>query len=320
MTALYIVKININSGYMGDGFVELSKSNSKSDISIINIRTHKDSYDKLNNTLLYKFMTSNFATFNFNDDTFICVLNYNNINCLETNTCTLIFDKISSSAYNNFKKTFKEYYNTRYETEYYKSGNIQYCGEILYGNNERVPNGNGIMYYDVPGTKIKYEGDFESGLYDGSGIFYSIDNIFSLVARNISNGIPTQKGQLLIKLSLNKTETIDIKFNDVWDKLALNDKVLKQNYVVDDNFVFNLAKLYWTNTEISLDNIVFQNKSLDDKYDELWKIIKNQELLLYNINNNINNNNNQLSNILKKQSTYFMMYFFFFSFIAFFFL
>ena len=95
---------------------------------------------------------------------------------------------------------------------------------------------------------------------------------------------------------------------------------MKQNYVVDDNFVFNLAKLYWTNTEISLDNIVFQNKSLDDKYDELWKIIKNQELLLYNINNNINNNNNQLSNILKKQSTYFMMYFFFFSFIAFFFL
>ena len=315
MTALYIVKININSGYIGDGFVELSKSNSKSDISIINIRTHKDSYDKLNNTLLYKFMTSNFATFNFNDDTFICVLNYNNINCLETNTCTLIFDKISSSAYNNFKKTFKEYYNTRYETEYYKSGNIQYCGEILYINNNRVPNGNGIMYYDVPETKIKYEGEFESGICDGSGIFYSIDNTFSLVARNISNGIPTQKGQLLIKLSLNKTETIEIKFNEVWGKLALNDKVLKKNYVVDDNFVFNLAKLYWTNTEISLDNIVFQNKSLDDKYDELWKIIKNQELLLSNINNNINTNYNQLYNILKKQFRYFIMYILFISFI-----
>lgn len=307
-----------------DGFVELSKS--KTNIPIIHIRTHKDPLDKSNETLLYKFMTNNFATFNFDDNTFTCVLNHTDLNSSDVYTSTIIFDNSSSSAYFNFKKNFEEYYNTKYESEYYPGGNIMYCGEVLYINPDtqldnkpdnkldnkpenikepksieiqRVPSGKGTMYYDLPGNKIKYEGDFELGLYDGSGTFYSTDGSISLVALNISSGVPTQKGKLNIRLPGNKKETIDIKFTDMWGKLRLTEKFQKQNYILSDNFVFDLAKYYWTNTEISLDSIVFQNKSLDDKYYELWKLIKNQEQMLYELNNNQLNNIGRMRQLSK---------------------
>ena len=96
------------------------------------------------------------------------------------------------------------------EIEYYPSGNEWYVGEVLYKKgsddvvNERLPNGNGTFYYDTPSHKIKYTGEFEEGLYDGSGTFYSTDGKMNVVSLNISNGIPTQKGKLNINFSKRK--------------------------------------------------------------------------------------------------------------------
>jgi hypothetical protein len=55
------------------------------------------------------------------------------------------------------------------------------------------------MYYNIVGNHIKYTGEFESGLYDGSGKFYSTDGKIYLSVNNISSGIPISTGKLYIK-------------------------------------------------------------------------------------------------------------------------
>ena len=297
MSSEYIIKFIDSNDTSYDGFVELTKN--KSNIPILNVRTHKSCSDKLNQSLLYKFITNNFAKVNFDDEQYTCTLSYNDFYSSVLYTNTIVFDNSSLSAYLNFKKTFNEYLNSKNEIEYYPSGNEWYVGEVLYKKgsddvvNERLPNGNGTFYYDTPSHKIKYTGEFEEGLYDGSGTFYSTDGKMSIVSLNISNGIPTQKGKLNINFSKRK-DTVEFQFNEVWEKFGLATKESKKDFVNSDYFVTSIAKLYWKDYN-TIEEYIFQDKPVSEKYIELWKMLRLQEELL-------NNNYNNMTLMLEQQN------------------
>jgi hypothetical protein len=288
MATQYIVNFTSSiDNITTDGFAELSKTN----IPTLTVRTCKDPSDKRNQTLLLKFMTNDFAIVSFDDNKTTCNLSYKNYYSNEMYNSTITFDSSSSSAYSNFKKTFNEYYNSKYETEYYKNGREWYVGEVLYKKDdkdaviERIPNGTGTFYYDLPLHKIKYSGEFENGECDGSGTFYNTDGRITIKANNISNGVPTQKGKLYIKYS-KKQEVIEIVFKEVWEKLGLSTKECKKSFVSSESFVNNVALLYWKKDDISMEELIFEDKTLDEKYMELWKIIKCQEASLNTMNDN----------------------------------
>ena len=291
MSTQYIVKF-IKDTVETDSYLELSKNQSQ--IPYITIRTHKDANASDNQTLLYKFITNNFATMTFNDSILSCLFVYKDLNNDNIDISTIIkFDSNSSSAYADFKKQFTEKCNTQYETEYYASGRVLYVGEVLYVKNEkevvidRIPNGTGTLYYDLDGLKIKYTGRFDTGIFDGSGTFYNMDNKISLTANNISSGIPIQKTTLNINYG-KKNKTIIIQFNEMWKKINIEDKTAKKHIVLADDFITNLTKLYWDD-EIPLDTLVFNDKTLDDKYTEIWQQLNNFNTKLDLINNKTNN-------------------------------
>jgi len=276
MSTQYIVKfIDTLFNTEKDAFVELMKGN----IPIITVRTHNDKYNNMNETLLYKFMTNNFAEVIFYDTDSYVTLCYKDNNSMNLITSTIKFDNSSASAFTDFKKTFNEMYNTKFETEYYPSGYEMYVGEVLYKKDplttfiERIPNGSGTTFYDLPGHMIKYTGEYEAGQYDGQGTFYSMDNKISLKSNNISSGIPIGSG--ILKFNYNKKrESIIINFNEIWKKYNLMDKSIKKSISREDAFVIDLAKLYWNDTDITIDAAIFNDKSLDDKYFELWNIVR----------------------------------------------
>ncbi len=288
METQYIIKYSTSTDENKiDSYVELKKN--KNNIPIITIRTHKDLSDKSNETLLYKFMTNNFATFTFDDNLRQCTLCYKDFGSDSLLTSIIYFDSSSSSAYSDFKKNFEEYYNTQFETEYYPNGREMYVGEVLYKKDSennitsRIPNGKGTMYYNLPNRMVKYTGDFESGLYDGSGIFYSMDGKISLVSKNISSGIPTQKGKLNINyysfrnVNTEIKDIIEIKFNDIWEKYKITDKDLKRNFVISDNFVNNLASDILLEDNINITDLIFEDKTDSEKYIEIRNMLKLQE-------------------------------------------
>ena len=304
MATLDIIKFT-TEGTTVDGYVELAKNNGT---SLITVRTNKDVSSTSNQTLLYKFITNNFAEVSFDHITTSCSLVYKDGNSKDSIKSTISFDSNSSSAYLQFKKTFTEMTNTKYEIEYYPSGQVMYVGEVLYKEideniRERVPNGFGTMYYDVPGYKIKYTGEFEGGLYDGAGTFYNQDNKISLTANNISSGIPTQKAKLNINYS-KKKETINFVFNDIWTKFNLTDKLTKMNIVLSNEFVTDLAKLYWSPKDIPMDALVFYDKSVDDKYFELWQLINKNILSLEKVNTNIEEKYSETVSLLAKMCNF----------------
>jgi len=264
-----------------DGFVELSEhKSSRMTIPTIAVRTCKNVNDDKNVTLFYKHITNKFAEVDFNDATKLCSIAYNDgYNQNNTYTSTLMFDKNSSSAYSDFKKNFEALLNSKYETEHYSNGRVMYIGEILYNKDDdgnatnRVPNGNGTLYFNSFGKAIKYDGEFEEGVYDGGGIFYNKDGKITITALNISNGIPTQKGKLNINYT-NKREVIDINFSELWEKVKLLDRQQKKNYVMNDNFVNEVTKLYWKKDDLSFNELTFRDKNASEQRTEMWKEIK----------------------------------------------
>ena len=283
----FIVKFNTNNDAPIDSFVELIKN--KNNNSILTIRTHKDTYHELNETLFYKFMTNHFADYTFDDKESECILCYKDYNSPTLLKSIIKFDASSNSAYTEFKKSFTEHLNTKNETMYYPSGNVWYVGEVLYKFTEEtngksphwISNGNGIAYYDLPNNIIKYNGEFDSGLFDGTGTFYSIDGKISLTANNISSGIPTQTGKLNINFK-NKKETIQVNFNEVWKKFGMGEKINRKNFVASDYFLVNLLALYWKKDDI--DRYIYSDKSIDDKYIILWSMMKEQYLAIERVN------------------------------------
>lgn len=279
MSNQYIIRFTTNNEAI-DGFVELSKT--QYSIPYMVVRTHKNQSDESNRVLLYKFMTNNFATVLFDDVLTKCTLSCNDSFSKMKSDYTLTFDSSSSSAYSNFKKHFNEMCSTTTDTLYYPSGRELYIGEVLTNKEtgEGVPNGKGTLYYDLHGYRVKYNGEFEGGVYDGSGTFYSMDGKISLVAKNISSGLPTQHGKLDINYS-KKKDTSYIKFNEVWEKFKLSDKKDMRNLVMSDTFITSLAKSYWCNDEVSMESLIYQEKSIDEKTFELWTKMNRLEDTLY---------------------------------------
>ena len=255
MTDQYIIKFSNNDSDPIDGLAEIYKTNY--DVPILNVKTCEN-----NLLLLSQIITNSISELNFNDTTMEFTIN----------TSKITFDKNSSSAYSQFKKLIINMINTKFETEYYPSGNIFYVGEVLTKNgNKRVPDGQGFMYYDSPDLKLKYSGQFEDGSFDGAGVFYNKTGNINLKANNISKNIPTQKGKLDVKFK-NKKETFDFDFFDIWDDLnVLDDKAIIE-LVMSDDFIDRLTDFFADldeESEESFEEFKFELKSTDEKLCEI---------------------------------------------------
>lgn len=274
-TTRYIIKfckdIQTSNNFV-DSFVELVKSTDGYH-HIIEVRTEQNPINVKNITLCYKFITNDFAKITYNDNLYQCLLEYPFEHEYGRNLKSVIkFDESSSSAYSDFKNKLSMLTTTQLETIYYPNGYIRYVGDVLYVKNnntvtERVANGNGILYYNEVNQKVKYKGEWENGKFDGAGIFYSYDGKMSIKANNISNGVPTQKGKLFINLD-NFNKTYEINFTELFDKLKVN-KENRYNFVLADDFVKKVAKHY----NESIDKLIFNELSTNDKFSELWNQI-----------------------------------------------
>ncbi len=277
MSTQYIVKFckNIETVEPSvDGFVELKST--PSGHNLIEVRTMKDTSDASNCTLFHKFITKNFAEITFDDISMECFLEYKDYNKTSGEIKSVIkFDKSSSSAYALFKKNFTEMMCTQNETIYYPSGRVWYIGQVLHVEEtgklvDRVAHGTGTWYYDGVGSRVKYQGEWENGKFDGAGVFYSYDGKMSITANNISSGIPIGKAKLSI--GFNKaSEIIEINFTEYFDKLNMN-KQDKVNFARADNFVKTVAQHFWSSGE-PIERVIFRDQSVEDKHVELWNKI-----------------------------------------------
>jgi len=290
MTNQYIVQFSNNTDKeFVYGFAELFKTNN--DIPVLNVRTCENKNDTQNQTLLYKFITNNFADISYNDTNMECVLNYSD------DVSVIKFDKYSSSAYTKFKNHLDTLVNSKFETEYYPSGRVLYVGEVLYVKEDEVvkrqPNGSGIIYYDMPNHKIKYYGEFENGLPDGAGIFYDKTGNIKLKANNISKGVPVQKGKLNVSFK-SKKEEVDVNFPSIFKKYISDSNV--RDFVMSDNFLDIVASNVCNFENITFDELCFDEKVLDDKLVEIRKLLytlktdnDNQNILIGKLNVRQNN-------------------------------
>jgi hypothetical protein len=276
MSTQYIVKFSKDASYnessIYDGFLELISDNG---CPTILIRTCKDSTDPKNINLLNLYVTKNMGKFNFDHHTLTCSINS------YYKYYRIIFDSSSSSAFTDFKKNFEIALNSKFDTEYYpKSGNLKYVGEVLYQDQRTfVANGTGTLYYDKPGQKIRYQGEFSEGNFDGAGKFYSSDGRVVLTANNISNGVPTQKGKL--EMNFGKLEVLEVKFTELWNKLNLNDKDSVKKFVLSDEFIDEILINFWDNKDITIEEAKFKYLPEEDKqmivYNQLKEIKKYME-------------------------------------------
>ena len=163
MSNQYIVKFSKDANYsessLIDGFLELISDNG---CPTIFVRTCKDSTDPKNVNLLNLYVTRNMGKFNFDHHTLTCTINS------YYKYYRIIFDSSSSSAFTDFQKNFETALNSKFDTEYYpKSGNLKYVGEVLHKDTRTfVANGAGTFYYDKPGQKVRYQGEFSEGNFN----------------------------------------------------------------------------------------------------------------------------------------------------------
>jgi hypothetical protein len=281
MSNQYIIKFsnNVYEEFV-NGYAEISKTNF--DIPYLNIRTHENKNDKMNKVLFHRFIT-NYSTFgevNFCDtDLKFTITIFDTMHKIH-------FDKNSSSAFSDFKTKLCSLLESKFETEYYPSGNVYYAGEVLYtkkgdGALKIEAHGQGIVYYDQPGLKIKYSGEFENGFFDGVGVFFNIDGTISLKANNICNGIPTQKGKLEVNFKTRK-ETVNIDFFTVFDEIDINNNNSKIKFVMSDEFLEILTESVCKFDNTSLEELKFNEETSEEKitriYKLLWEIKQQQNI------------------------------------------
>jgi len=250
------------------GHVELYKSNFN--IPILEIRTCENKNDKMNKNIFYQILSKN-INITFEDENRQCIIPFFE----KQNIIT--FDKNSSSSYTSFKTNLINMINSTFETIYYSNGNIMYAGNVLNIKEnditiDKKPHGNGILYYNFPGNKIKYSGEFENGFIDGCGTFYNKTGNINLKVNNISNGIPTQKGTLNLNFKY-KTDSIKIDFFNVWDKLDIFFENDKKNIVLSNNFLDILINKLYNSSDIPIEELYFNDKPNNEKLTEIWKIV-----------------------------------------------
>ena len=248
-----------------DSFLQIEVSDYLK-IPILTVRTKKGKDDENNNTLLHKYITSDFAEVEFDDSSLNVTLSYLDGYPEKNKVKSLIeFDSNSSSAYTTFKDSFQGLLNTKTETQLFESYRTRYIGEVISMEDcENEYEGYGKLFYDNPKNTIKYEGQFENGEFDGSGIFYDSDSDVSVIANNISDGVPNQKGKLNFILK-NQKSVIDFNFSKLWEKLGLTDKVDKKKLVSGDSFVKEVLKAFWSDNTKGVDEILFENKPIEEQ-------------------------------------------------------
>lgn len=161
------------------------------------------------------------------------------------------FDQASSQAYEEFKRQLENKIATKYKAIYYESGNLQYSGQFV----DNEVSGEGTEFYDTPEQKVKFHGELEHNMYDGSGVFYSCDGSLELQANNISRGMPN--GNVTLIIHRKDKEDIRKSFNYRSLDLVVN--------VGDVNFCENIARHFFPN----LDNLFFEAYSIEEKIDEI---------------------------------------------------
>ena len=271
MSNQYIVKFSKDASYsessLYDGFLELISDNG---CPTILIRTCKDSTDPKNVNLLNLYVTKNMGKFNFDHHTLTCTINS------YYKYYRIIFDSSSSSAFTDFQKNFETALNSKFDTEYYpKSGNLKYVGEIVTNMVPVKYHGNGKLYYDKPGQKVRYQGEFSDGYFDGAGKFYSSDGRVVLTANNISNGVPVQKGKL--EINFGKQEVLEVKFTELWSKLNLNDKDSVRSFVLSDEFLDDILINFWDNKDVTIEEARFKYLPEEDKQMVIYNQLKDMK-------------------------------------------
>ena len=255
-----------------DAFLELNSTN---DIPTIVIRTCKDKFDFNNRILFHKHITKEFAKVEFNDSNRSCCLSYQDGYSRSISYKSMIdFDDNSSSAYSTFKDAFEKLLNTKSESQYFDSGRLRYVGEVLeLQDEENSYNGKGVLYYNTCSNVKKFVGQFEDGEFDGAGEFFNEDGNIKIIALNISNGVPVQKGKLHINFQ-SREEIVVIDFSNLWEILCIKDKRSLRKFVASDDFVNKTARLYWGNSDKSMDDVVFEEKSVSQQNVLFWNKLK----------------------------------------------
>ena len=267
MSNQYIVKFikdaRYNESSIYDGFLELISDNG---CPTILIRTCKDSFDSKNKNLLNLFVSKNMGKINFDQQNLTCTIN------TQYRYYKIIFDSSSSSAFTDFQRNFETALNSKFDTECYpKSGYLKYVGEVT----NMVPNGTGTLYYDKPGQRIRYQGEFSDGYFDGAGKFYSSDGRVVLTAHNISNGVPVQKGKL--EINFGNKEVIEVKFTELWNKLNLNDKDSVRSFVFSDEFIDEILINFWDNKDVTIEEARFKYLPEEDKQMVIYNQLKDMK-------------------------------------------
>jgi hypothetical protein len=295
MSNQYIVQFkNITDDEFTYSFAELYKGTY--DIPILSIRTHEKNVDPMNRILFHQFITSNFGEIEYSDENMECMLS-----CLN-NDYVIKFDKNSSSAFTEFKKQLSTLFNSKFETEYYPSGNVLYTGTVLHVMEngtipKRQPHGHGILYYDLPDHNIKYSGEFENGIPDGAGVFYDKLGKIKLTANNISSGIPTQKGKLELFYKFNN-QVVTVDFFDLWDELDIDTNANKVSLVMSDTFLVTLVKNVCDFSNMIYENVLFNEKSLDEKIISLHNLVHDLQTEQIKYHEYMRNSNVYLCNVL----------------------
>lgn len=244
-----LIRIKQYDGYKfadyGEGAVKILKKDGHNFLAL---------YDTKKNELICENdMNSEDIKFDFRKASTICQV----IISFKKGIYGIEFDKNSFAAFNRFEEDIRKIIKTTVKEIYYPSTNLHYTGE----SSEGKLNGQGWEFYDTENPTVKYHGEWEDGLPDGTGTCVSRDCLIKVVINNISSGEPIDCGVLTIK----NVGTYDIDFSEFSkDKFDMR----------DDDFCYQLAEYCVPNVRDRL----FKHLSIEDKFDLLWD--KMQQLTL----------------------------------------
>lgn len=169
-------------------------------------------------------------------------------------------ERDSTSRYNDMRKFFEQYFNTKYDYLNFNGNN--YEGETK----DDIPNGQGILYYGQT-SRIMTKSTFVNGFLDGATVLYSQDQNIELVCDDICNMKPVQFGTIIFK---NQNLEKEVDFNDFNSQYP---DILKTKDV--DTFVRTVAKFVLSNDKNikNIDLFLFSNKTQQEQYNELFELL-----------------------------------------------
>lgn len=185
------------------------------------------------------------------------------------------FDARSSAAEVKFRNEYDNIIHKIQTIQKYKSERIHIEGHQVNGNFE----GMCIEHYDKSKSPIKYIGEFEDGLYDGHGEFYSKCGNIKLTCNNICSGKPNGKGLLIVGKKSYELNMEDYKHCEI-----------------DDDYLVNIYAELDINYKLRLEELTFNQKDLNDK---LLYLLREIQKIKYkdNSNSSIDKLSNRLMNM-----------------------